>query len=137
MSAVPFNPRKYAAARWTECGRIYPTLDCWGFVRAVLRECAGVDVAEFCGATAKTMTKKFNCAVAEFEELPARVAPNHAVCCFFTPAGALCHVGIVEGGRVWQLDKNRGLISDPTEKFFRPSVKFFMHKELKNASKDI
>lgn len=136
MSAVPFNPRKYAAARWVECGRIYPCLDCWGFVRAVLRECAGVFVAEFCGDTAKSMDKNFNLAVGDFEEVTGNI-PNHAVCCFFTPAGALCHVGVVENGRVWQLDKNRGLISDPTEKFFRPSVKFFMHKELKNASKDI
>lgn len=136
MLVVPFNPRKYAAARWTECGRIYPTLDCWGFVRAVLRECAGIEVRAFSEATAKEMPKKFNSAVSEFEELPARAAPNHAVVCFFTPAGALCHVGIVEGGRVWQLDKNRGLISDPIVKFFRPSVKFFLHKELKNASKN-
>lgn len=132
MSAVPFNPRKYAAARWVECGRIYPCLDCWGFVRAVLRECAGVDVAEFCGETAKTMTKNFNFAVCDFEEIRSNI-PNHAVCCFFTPAGALCHVGVVENGRVWQLDKNRGLISDPTENFFRPSVKFFLHKELKKC----
>lgn len=82
------------------------------------------------------MDKNFNLAVCDFEEVTGNI-PNHAVCCFFTPSGALCHVGIVESGRVWQLDKKRGLISDPTEKFFRHSVKFFLHKELKNASKDI
>lgn len=133
MLVVPFNPRKYAAARWTECGRIYPTLDCWGFVRAVLRECAGVFVSEFCGETAKTMDKNFNFAVCDFEEIKGSNIPNHAVACFFTPAGALCHVGITENGRVWQLDKNRGLISDPINKFLRPSVKFFLHKELKQC----
>lgn len=86
--------RKYLGSRYVDHGRILPELDCWGLVRAVLRE-RGVGLFPAFGAVhpddKSGMTEAMTGLISTFATTPP--TPD-AIACLFR-GEVLLHVGVV------------------------------------------
>ena len=126
---------KYLASRYADHGRTLPDLDCWGMVRAVLAERAGIELPEF-GHIHPDDKRRMSAAMGTVLPQFAPCQPAElAIACVFH-GEVLLHVGIVAAvdGRLQVLHTRRhtGPLIEPLRRFhsrYGSNVRFYGHRQ--------
>ena len=66
----PVWSRKYLDVKWTEHGREWPRVDCWGFIREIHAREYGNDLPAFDGSYRSGLTSESADAIREDEAFP-------------------------------------------------------------------
>lgn len=103
MQTVNFN--KYFLCKYTIGGRVFPNLDCWGFVLDFYKTKLNVVLPEFVDFSQLNMYEAQDNLLENkvFEEI--KLPKNDCVCCFYKN-GILHHVAIYEDGNLYDMRYN-------------------------------